>query len=123
MICISTSHTAVRLQRSALLMGIKLGPFDLSGAGQCPDHQACRPAFVFSHSLLPRVLWGKDKGVLGGQREAWWAAEIEGEGNEENKAPRASAVITQQQRECKTSGNNEGENEWAGQQGAERLRN
>lgn len=55
---------------------------------------------------LPRVLWGKDKGALGGQREAWWAAETEGEGNGENKALGASAVITQQQRERKTSGNN-----------------
>lgn len=41
-----------------------------------------------------------DKEKRGGRQKQ------EGEGNEENKAPRASAVITQQQRERKTSGNN-----------------
>jgi len=54
--------------------------------------QSANPAdrpFVFDHTPLPRVLWGKDKGALGGQREAWWANETEGEGNENNKALRA----------------------------------
>lgn len=59
-----------------------------------------RPAdwpFVSAHGQPPRVLWGKDKAALGGQREPRRTAETVGEGNEEHKAPRASAVMTRQQ--------------------------
>ena len=44
------------------------------------------------------MLWGKHKGALGGQREGWWAAETEGEGNREHKALGEWGVTTQQQK-------------------------
>jgi len=57
---------------NALLIVIKLS--DLltftEQDGVLSARTAERP-FVFAHGQLPRVLWGKDKGALGGQREAW----------------------------------------------------
>lgn len=82
-------HFNTTQQQSALLIVIKLS--DLSTFQHRASVLSARPAvrpFVSARGPLPRVLWGKDKGALGGQREAWWAAETEGEGNEENKALR-----------------------------------
>lgn len=52
-------------------------------------------------------------------KEAWWAAETEGEGDQENKALRPSAIITQQKL-CKIRGLDY--REWSGRETKEKER-